>query len=727
MPDLLKKGFAPWARFFVFLMAASSSFLLSYLIFFQSGKIISLARLLIAGAVGVVLGGLAAPLFFKSIRNQKSTGLSLFKLFLMSAILCGFFYLMVPTLTNYLLAPRGQFDVTIHQSNATSNSNTQIVLLNSGLDYIPFRTLNYQPAIDNLTKGQPAILAFDSAGEAHFSWQGRAWKSIQIDLRSDQPVQLLLKSAGTTQNYAIPPGQVFTLNVPVHSAGYYSLLQGLVALATIILLWMFFVIAGLVKPEKINGFLHARLPWLPTGKWVDTLIGVVFGILVLFVISIGFQNRLYADDYCSISELRSAGYFTSVVAWFHQMTGRFSAHIFSFLFFEFPALNTIIGPLLAVICIGGSFIFLFTQLLGSCVQSLRLKLRALFSVTLLGTFFLSVPFLYESFIWNIHNVSVSGGLSFFNVACALLIRHLRDNKNNRNWLLWSLFFLILGVIGAGFNEVIGMLNLMLFGIILLVLLIKKPVMNLKNALTQVIAYLLGSGLGLILCVTAPGNSQRMTQLGFTTQVAHAFGVYVNLVRASTADIFAKNHYLPLFLILFSLTCAYYWGKSLPESFSWIKRSLTFFEKSLLVILPVAVFLISFAPSAFVAGYFPERTMAIPVTYAVSVAFLSALVLGNNHRAEGNQLLGIMLPVGIVVLGILAFNYLLSFSGQMRLFGLEWDAREQQIETAIASGDKAVTVTPYQYSPGTDLSTKTNLWLGVCEKQYYGIDLIVNDK
>jgi hypothetical protein len=120
-------------------------------------------------------------------------------------------------------------------------------------------------------------------------------------------------------------------------------------------------------------------------------------------------------------------------------------------------------------------------------------------------------------------------------------------------------------------------------------------------------------------------------------------------------------------------------------------------------------------------------MAIPVTYAVSVAFLSAFVLGNNHRAEGNQLLGIMLPVGTVVLGILAFNYLLSFSGQMRLFGLEWDARERQIETAIASGDKAVTVTPYQYSPGTDLSTKTNLWLGVCEKQYYGIDLIVNDK
>jgi hypothetical protein len=727
MPSLLKNKAVLWRLLFVFFAAAASSFLLFYLLFFQSGKIISFTRIVIAGVAGLVLGGLAAFLFFKSIHAQKISGAMLGKLFLLCTLLCCTFYLMVPAPTNYLLAATGNIDITLKQSDPKASGSVKISLLSNGLDYIPFRNLNYRPAIENLQKGQQPTLVFDSAGETHFSWQGRAWKSIQIDLASDQPQGMTLKSAGVTQNIQLTPGQVFTLKVPVRSTAYYLGLQGLVVLATILLLWMLFVILGLLKLEKADAFLRSKVPWLSDSKWINGVIGIVFGLLILFVVVIGFQNRLYADDYCSISQLRTAGYFSSVIAWFQQMTGRFSAHIFNFLFFEFPTLNTVAGPILAIIAIGGSQVFLFTQLFAAYERPLRLKLSILFSILLLGTFFLSVPYLYESFIWNIHNISVSGGLAFFNVACGLLIYNLHEHKENKIWFVWSLLLFERGLVGAGFNEVIGMLDLLLFGIILLVVLIKKPTVSPKTMLSCIIGYLLGSAIGLYLSVTAPGNSQRMNQVGFDFQVSHAAGVYVNLIRASTADIFTKNYFLPLFLITFTLLCAYFWGKSLPAFFDWAKHPLTFFEKSFLVFLPLLVFLISFAPSAFVAGYFPERTMAIPITYSVTVAFFSALVLGNIHRSQGNQFFGVSLSIAAIVLGVFAFKYLQGISAQMRLYDSEYDAREQQIETAVAAGATQVKVTPYQYSPGTDLSTISNLWLNPCEDNYYGINLVVNDK
>jgi hypothetical protein len=375
---------------------------------------------------------------------------------------------------------------------------------------------------------------------------------------------------------------------------------------------------------------------------------------------------------------------------------------------------------------GGSLYFLFMQLLGYYKRDLRIKLSALFSITLVGTFFLSTPYLYESFFWNQQNISIAGGLAFFNVAVALVLRNLRAKDNPRSLILWSIFFFVWGVFGAGFNEVIGMYNILLFGVILLVLLIKKPVEHLKPALTRVIAYLAGSIIGLIVCVVAPGNTQRVNQLGFSTRIPLITAAYLNLVRSSVGDIFSKNRYLPLFLIFFVLVGAYYWGKSLPSFLPWTRQPFIFFEKVLLIIAPFLIFLIAFAPSAFVASYFPERTMAIPITYAVTVAFVSAFTFGNTHRLSNNSLLRLVLPIAFIVLGIFSFSYLLGFSNQMKLFGAEWDARERQIEMAVAAGEKGVTVSPYKYIPGTDLSTTENLWLNQCENKFYGIQLNVKE-
>ena len=64
---------------------------------------------------------------------------------------------------------------------------------------------------------------------------------------------------------------------------------------------------------------------------------------------------------------------------------------------------------------------------------------------------------------------------------------------------------------------------------------------------------------------------------------------------------------------------------------------------------------------------------------------------------------------------------------MSRYSAEWDTRSRQIEQAVAQGKKEISITPYQYSPGVDLSTESNIWLNSCENDYYGINLNVVEK
>ena len=729
MPKSTKKSLAFGVAFVAFLISASSSFLLIYLVFLQPGMTLSLKRIAIAAFFGVLIAASTVFLLFKAYINQKLAAATLLKTFGLAVILCAILWLMAPTPTNYLFAPQGRMDVTVHRTSADQAGATQITLLSNGLDYIPLRSVQFKPAIPTPAKGQELDLVFDAAGNAHFSWQGRSWKSIQVNFNSTQAIEVTFISGNVPITNLFIPGTVLTLNIPVRGVGYYTLIQLLVVLASIFSLWILLAALGVIQVEEIGAWLNSKLGWAPGGRVLNLLVAVTFSAFVAIVVSIGFQNRLYADDYCSLFELRQVGYLNAVVAWFHVMTGRFSAHVFNFLAFEFPGINTVIGPVTALVCIGGSLYFLFLQLLGSSGRRQRIQLSALFSITLLGTFFLSVPFLYESFVWNIHSITVSAGFGCFVIAFAFFVRILKSPNHSRHSLLWGLLFFLVGFIGAGFNEIVGMLDILLFGIILVILLIQKTPDKHKTTFICTSAYLLGSGIGLVVSVLAPGDSQRLVKMGFSAQLASLITWFYRDIQTNTADILSRNQFLPLLLILFVLGCAYFWGQSLTAPLPWVSRKFSFFEKSLLVILPFLIFFIAFLPSAFVSGYFPERTLAFPLAYSLTAAFLAALTLGNARprNLDGNKVLALVLPVLLMVVCVLSFKYLLNFSRQMSFFGPEWDARNQQIEAAVAAGQSEFTVTPYLHSPGTDVSTKNNLWLPVCESNYYGINLVVNDK
>jgi hypothetical protein len=71
MSENQKKGIAFGISGILFLLVASSTFLLVYLFFFQSGQIISRNRLLIAAAVGLVFGAAAFIFALRSRRTSK--------------------------------------------------------------------------------------------------------------------------------------------------------------------------------------------------------------------------------------------------------------------------------------------------------------------------------------------------------------------------------------------------------------------------------------------------------------------------------------------------------------------------------------------------------------------------------------------------------------------------------------------------------------------------------
>ena len=727
MPNNQKRAATFCFALFTLAVAAASCALIFYLVCLQVGAAFSLKRIFIAAAVGLIFSGLAEFALIKSIRQKKISPAYFSKTFITALTLCAILWLMVVMPANYLMAPKSQFSVTVQRTESTETGATQITYLNSGLDYISPRLIHFDPAIPDSAKGQTTSLQFDASGKTQFSWQGRAWKSITITLHSTQAAGITIKTPKDTFQVQIAPGADQTLNLPVLSSGYYAFLQLLTGIASLIVIWLCLSLIGLIRFKKAADFADSLLPRAPNQNFLNILAGGVFAAVSLWVVSLGLQNRLYSDDYCYLNELHKMGWLNAVLEWFHLINGRFSGHVFNFLAFEFPSIEIFLGPITVLLFVGGSLFFLFQQLLHEFERSLRIKWSALCSLTLLGILFLVIPDLFESTLWNLHSILVSGGFTFLLVFGALLLKQKR--AENANPWLWGIFFFLWGLIGAGFNEVIAMLNIVLIGAVAVVLMIEKRGRKSRFSFTGLLAYLLGSAIGLIVVITSAGDSSRITRLGFSAEIKALFLALLNLIQSNSADIFAKNHFLPVALVLFMLVLAFYWGKTLPGSLQWFKRPLTRFERYLLAVSPFLLFFIAFFPSGFVSGYFPERALIIPLFYSLTAAFLLAFAWGNSHcqTASGNKTFALLLPLCLIVLCFPVFKYLLSFSRQMSRYSAEWDTRSRQIEQAVAQGKKEISITPYQYSPGVDLSTESNIWLNSCENDYYGINLNVVEK
>jgi hypothetical protein len=174
------------------------------------------------------------------------------------------------------------------------------------------------------------------------------------------------------------------------------------------------------------------------------------------------------------------------------------------------------------------------------------------------------------------------------------------------------------------------------------------------------------------------------------------------------------------------------GSGFPLSFRLTPdlTPLQHWEKIVLIHFPLIVVIIMLIPSAFLGGYFPERSLFVPQTVLVIGCFLLGIWGGNTLKTKGITMAGgATLLVGIMIFTTawISWQQLLDMNEQMRLHAAEFDAREQVIQQAILNGESEVTVAPYQYAFGIDIQPDPQNWLTQCIGEYYGIPVYLESE
>jgi hypothetical protein len=606
------------------------------------------------------------------------------------------------------------------------NGETQITYFNSGLEDLSLNKLFFTNEISTTNNGKTVSLSFDQKGVTSFSWSGRVWKKISINLNSTQPIRVIVNVGGQQYSYDLAEETEKTIQFPTASNSYYSLIQ-IILLATFLVsiyffIWTIFLFIQLFQRSiPVNNLYKGKL-----GKIIPYLTCIIFGIISLWIIFIGFQNRLYADDYCYINHLKALGYIKAIPYFIVNYNGRLSSHLLDLLAFEFPKINTVIGPITAVLFIGGSVFYFFFELFLQYSRKQRTIYSLMFALLITGTVMILVPSLYESFIWNLHSIIVSGGFGLFVFACTILLAKSREQQTSPTSFWFGITFLFLGFFNGGFSEVTTVLNLVLFGLILLYIIIRKN--ENKAVLVYVISFILGNILGMFVIINAPRSAGNMQSL-FSGKLDVLFGYFIKMVHESIQEIFEGRSILVISAILVLISGSFLCGISLTERLQGIKKEFTFLEKTFLIFSPFILYLIALFPLSFFRGYFPPRTLAIPLVFSLFIASINFIVLGNSFgRLRILSKWHFLIIISIQVLFFAAvLPYLIQYTGKMARHKSEWNARNAQI--LLASGQKIseIEITPYQVPMGTDLSTTDNLWLTQCESDFYGINIVVNDK
>jgi hypothetical protein len=714
--------------FFAVLVFAAFLLLPIYTFFFQVGTAFSLKRLALSGLISTLVSSVAFYFLRKAFVSKKISNKKIIQHLIAAGVICGIYWLIAPIPQPFAFAPRSEIRVSINQLDQKSKEITQITYFNNGLEDISPAKLTFDPPILQNGDNKVAEINFDKQANSYFSWQGRSWKSIVLMINSSQPVDISVNLNGINYPYHLDQKTDLTIQLPAAHAFNFFFFQFLLFLSSVITIFLFISLISSIRVggSKLSSETENRWP-LEEKLPIYLFIGV-FGIICVGVVSIGFQNRLYSDDYCYLNTLKTSGYFQAILYYLNNVYGRYTVHALDFLAYEFPSVTTFTGPISACLLIGGSLFYLFFELLKQYERKVRILFCFFFSISSVGTIFLVVPSLFDSFIWNLYSTCVSGSFAFFVIAITVLLKKTDLKEKKGSIILWSCAFFLWGLLSAGFIEVTTVLNAAVFGIIWLVIVFTKKFEAHRNIFFYSLSFVISQLIGLIILSSFAGSSSLIRML-FSPKISSVFSNLYTMFQRNFALIFPGNTLLPFAMIVLLVLGAYFCGKTLPQPLNWTKRSLSFLDKLLLCVSPFLVFFVAFFPLTFFEGYFPERTLAFPLCYAMLDACLAALILGNANRSysQTNRAMSIIIVLLLGIVGYASIGNLVNFSGQMVLHRDEWDIRDQQIKQAVAEGKKEIEITPYHVPMGTDLSTSDNLWLTQCESDFYGINIVVNDK
>ncbi|MDO9088083.1 MAG: DUF6056 family protein [Anaerolineaceae bacterium] len=469
-----------------------------------------------------------------------------------------------------------------------------------------------------------------------------------------------------------------------------------------------------------------------------------FSIMVLLILTffiaimmhgyIGSFSRYIADDYCTSGKLATLGFWPAQSFWYNNWTGRVSFTFFVSIFELFDSNIIKYLPTIFIFMILISGYFLFYSIIKNFQIINRRILSLLISVGIIFTTFFTLPNIGQNLYWMTGAVTYLFPINFVFFLFGLIILF-RKKFPFQHWianLLVGLFIFFLAFVGSGFSEVLSVLQIVLLCMIILVLSIKQRFLSIKNLW---MVALIGSIIGLVIMVSAPGNEIRLRQLlpnqGLLIFLYNSFRYffkYLVLWFVKNINIIWPISSL-LILMTYFVRKHFYFGKEILFN-QVIKFSFMIISGLLILIF------VCFLPSTWVTAQAPEtRVLIFPtfllvflinfVSIIIGLFFIEIVTINENHKKTLSLIIGFYILYFLVAVPIFEARQVYLQRPEAVKYAISWEEREFQIKEKILSGetDLIVMMIPINILGLEDINTNSTHWINICAAEYYGVDSI----
>ncbi|GAP11937.1 hypothetical protein BECAL_03136 [Bellilinea caldifistulae] len=437
--------------------------------------------------------------------------------------------------------------------------------------------------------------------------------------------------------------------------------------------------------NPIKWYLVRNMPLVLTdmhtkGKF-DYLVNIpifLFSVIsFIFLMGIASYNRLFADDYCYLLQLRSRGLFNSIIDSYQYLNGRWLSHLINFLLYSTNEFFLRAAPLLfPFLAIAIGFI------LYPVFRKSREKIFSLISISFFLTLLVILisPEFFLTTIWTLHVAILVGGLTCTLMASGLFIRLMV--KEIPNQVQWKFMLLILALLSTSFHEGIALLALYLYMSFFLLEIKAGKISKLPTATYLIV----GAILGIVSVFLASSNINRAVILGSSPEISKFF-TSIGLLLLKYI-FFLAGEYLAdwrgLAIPLLSLFSGLVFSR-LSRPFQTFMPNHSFRKLAPFIFsLPFLLSFMVILPFTFVSGYFPLRTFFVIGFILTLGNFVLGLWIGQFEWTKKIS------PKVIYAIWLCTFLFT-SISSTLRLnnylyqikeYAKEFDARETLIQNAV---------------------------------------------
>lgn len=453
---------------------------------------------------------------------------------------------------------------------------------------------------------------------------------------------------------------------------------------------------------------------------------LVFASLALAGLAyLGSHTRYIADDYCSDYYARGLGLLNSIMYWYVNWTGRYSAAAFDWLVFAKvfgPHGAHLVPPITIAIWLATTIATVHVSLKAIAPRASVMAAAIAIGVSLVLAVMVLSPQIPQSYFWL-------NGIRLYSlplVVMTLMVFLFRWTlpRLKPTWSLWLVATAAFGLtfVNGGFNEILAVLQLLLLSYMAGVHWLSHG-RRVDVALRILAAAILGAVASVVVVALAPGNAVRMAGLPPSPSVAR----WVALTIRSHLHFFHHVFLSPLRLtaLLGALSVSAWVGTRHGGQISsrWRTIVVPFLAGLLLPIICIipAVYGYDSQP--------PARSLSIAAFAVVTCWMYTSFHIGrwiarsgrSPRRLEVGLIATANLLIGIAA--VLSLRYVDQNRGAYMAFARKWDAMDAQVRQARA-----------RHEPFAEIPAMSNwaalqcpnddpkFWLTDCYSEYYGIQV-----